>query len=127
MNVDAFDNGRGQMPRERILHLTRSDFVRQTFKVGGHGGQHRDKTDAGVRFIHEPSGARGQATESRSQVENERAAFRRLANSIKFRLWVSEFHAALDRGTVEEEVERQMQPEMLKIEFRDEDGKWVTE
>lgn len=112
--------------RERILHLTRKDFIRQTFKVGGNGGQHRDKTDAGVRFIHEPSGARGQATESRSQAENERVAFRRMANSMAFRSWIQLQHAARDRGSIEAEVELMMRPEFLKVEIRSVAG-WEDE
>ncbi len=78
--------------------------------------------DCIVRVIHEPSGATGEAREERSQLQNKKTAFRRMAESHKFKLWLR-----LQSGNaarLEAEVERSMQPHLLRVEGR-EDGKWV--
>lgn len=59
----------------------------QTFRVGGSGGQNRDKRDTGVRIIHPPSGAVGEARESRKQIVNKRTAFKRMGESVEFQQW----------------------------------------
>jgi len=74
--------------RERILSVTVHDCEVQTFRSGGAGGQNQNKRDTGVRIIHHPSGARGESREERSQLQNKKAAFRRMAESGKFRIWV---------------------------------------
>lgn len=112
--------------RERILHLTRKDFIRQTFRTGGKGGQRRDKTETGVRFIHEPSGARGEATEASYQHQNEKVAFKRMAESPKMRAWIAEQHQSFEQGGHEIEVPALLDSEIL-YEVRDPmTGEWVT-
>jgi protein subunit release factor A len=69
------------------MRVTIKDCETQTFRVSGAGGQHRDKTSNGVRIIHLPSGARGESREERSQLQNKRIAFRRMAESDKFQRW----------------------------------------
>ena len=39
-------------------------------------------------MIHHPSGARGESREERSQLQNKRAAFVRMARSPTFQLWL---------------------------------------
>jgi protein subunit release factor B len=73
------------MERHRILSVTIHDCEVQTFRSGGKGGQNQNKRDTGVRIIHHPSGARGESREERSQLQNKRAAFRRMAESQRFR------------------------------------------
>jgi protein subunit release factor B len=114
--------------RERILHLTKRDFVRQTFHAGGKGGQNVNKVETGVRFIHEPSRSRGQSTEERSQTQNEQIAFRRMAESPKMRAWIAEQHSNYVRQqTIEEKVKEMMTAENLRLEVKDENGRWVEE
>ena len=80
------------MDREKILTVTIKDCEVQTFRSGGKGGQHQNTSDSGVRIIHPPSGARGESRTERSQLVNKRAAFRRMAESQLFRLWVQKEH-----------------------------------
>lgn len=70
-----------------LFSVTKKDLVRQTFRSGGKGGQNQNKVESGVRFIHEASGARGEARDSRDQKTNERNAFLRLVNSEAFKKW----------------------------------------
>lgn len=75
------------MNKELIFSLTKKDFKIQTFRCGGKGGQNQNKLETGVRIIHEASGSRGESREFRDQFSNKKAAFRRLCESEKFKLW----------------------------------------
>jgi protein subunit release factor B len=48
------------------------------FIASGPGGQHRNKTETGVRLVHRPTGLTITATERRSQLQNRGAALERL-------------------------------------------------
>lgn len=48
------------------------------FKRGGPGGQHRNKTQTAIRWVHEPTGVEAQSNEFREQVRNRSVALRRL-------------------------------------------------
>lgn len=109
------------MGRVRILHLTKKDFIRQTFRAGGKGGQKQNKTETGVRFIHEPSGARGESREHSKQLQNERAAFRRMAESPQMQIWIQKQHQAWERCTW---IPEPSDTDIL-CEVRDEHGNWV--
>lgn len=50
----------------------------QTLRHSGPGGQHRNKTETGVRLIHRPTGITVTAFEERSQLRNREAAVQRL-------------------------------------------------
>lgn len=75
--------------REKLLTITKRDLDIQSFRPGGAGGQHRDKTSNAVRVVHRESGAVGESSESRSWHENRRIAFGRMARSQKFMSWVN--------------------------------------
>lgn len=111
--------------RERLLTLRRKDFEIQTFRSGGKGGQHQNKTDSGVRIIHKASGARGESRTERSQHTNKKLAFQRLTQSLEFKLWINATVAEILSGeTLEDRVDKQMSPENLQLEIVDEDGRW---
>jgi protein subunit release factor B len=112
------------MSRERVLRITIKDCETQTFRAGGKGGQNQNKRDTGVRIIHHPSGARGESREGRGQLENKKLAFRRMAESVAFRIWVAEMHMKLP--PIEDVVDEMMQPENLKVEVR-QASKWVED
>jgi peptide chain release factor 2 len=47
------------------------DLIRQTFRSGGPGGQHQNKTESGVRYIHKPTGVAAESRTERSQFKND--------------------------------------------------------
>jgi protein subunit release factor B len=52
------------------------------FVASGPGGQHRNKTESGVRLLHRPTGVAVTATERRSQAQNRGAAVERLRRAL---------------------------------------------
>jgi protein subunit release factor B len=53
------------------------------FVASGPGGQHRNKTESGVRLTHPPTGLSITATERRSQAQNRQVALERLRQGLK--------------------------------------------
>jgi protein subunit release factor A len=74
--------------KEKILSVTLKDCRVDTFRSGGKGGQHQNKTSSGVRITHPPSGAVGESREERSQLQNKKKAFRKMVESSKFQAWI---------------------------------------
>ncbi len=52
------------------------------FIASGPGGQHRNKTESGVRLVHRPTGATVTAVERRSQLQNRTVALVRLREKL---------------------------------------------
>ncbi len=50
------------------------DLQRQTFRSGGPGGQHQNKTESGVRYTHLPTGISQESRSERSQHMNDQRA-----------------------------------------------------
>ena len=115
------------MPREKLFSVSIKDCEVQTFTVGGPGGGGKDTSNTGVRIVHLPSGAVGEGREERSQLSNKRQAFRRMAQSKLFQAWVRRTAAQLGgRKSIEQQVEDEMAPEKLRVEVKDEKGRWVA-
>lgn len=112
------------MTKELLFSLSRKDF-RWTYHHGsGAGGQKRNKTQNAVRCHHDPSGAMGQAQDSRSVHENEKLAFQRMANTKEFKSW-HKLEVAKRTGILvklEEWLDREM-TNNIKIEVFS-NGKW---
>lgn len=64
------------------IHLRKNDFKLTWFSGQGAGGQHRNKHQNCCRITHLESGLTVNGTESRSRVENQRAAFDKLAKMV---------------------------------------------
>lgn len=113
--------------REKLFSVTLADCDVQTFRSGGPGGQHQNKTESGVRIVHRASGAVGESREERSQLQNKKKAFARMVDHPKFRFWVFERRREIETGkTAQERVDELMKPEYLKIEVK-ENGLWTEE
>lgn len=106
------------MTRQKVLTVTIKDCDVEHFRSGGKGGQNQNKRDTGTRVIHRPSGAVGESREERSQLQNKRKAFRKMAESDKFQRWVK-----LQHSGILVEVEKQMHPRNLIIETYDPNAK----
>jgi peptide chain release factor 2 len=60
------------------IDIKRDDVERQTFRSGGPGGQHQNKTESGVRLIHRPTGVVAESRSERSQHKNEDTCWKML-------------------------------------------------
>ncbi|MBU8921734.1 MAG: hypothetical protein KOO63_07940 [Bacteroidales bacterium] len=70
------------MAKRSILKARKKDFRIDTFRAGGKGGQHQNKTDSGVRITHTETGLSAECREHRSQKQNKTAAFLKLVDKL---------------------------------------------
>ena len=114
------------MTKELLFSVTAADCDWQYLRGTGPGGQKRNKTESKVRCVHRASGAVGESDLTRSQHENKRIAFRKMAESDKFKRW-HKVEIARRNGVIidiEEKVDNAMNDANLKLEGRV-DGRWV--
>lgn len=111
--------------RRLVLSVTAKDCREDRFRGSGAGGQHRNKTETGIRWTHEPSGAIGQSCDERSQHQNRRTAWRRMTETKEFQLWLKKTLGQDDAASAESErrvrnqVERDLSETNLRWEFGD--------
>lgn len=105
--------------RELLFSVTKKDLEIQTFRSGGKGGQNQNKRDTGVRIIHRSSGAVGESREHRTQWQNKKAAFLRLAESQEFKVWHKREVARrlVDMTQVGRDIDEAMRSENLRVEY----------
>lgn len=116
------------MKRELLFSITKRDLVVTHIRGSGPGGQHRNKTATGVRIEHPASGAAAVATDSKSQARNRKAALERLVDHPRFRFWhAATVHALVSGKTVDERVAESMADRNLRVDVKDDDGRWVEE
>jgi protein subunit release factor B len=115
------ENGR---QRELMFSVTLADCDVYTTRGHGKGGQNRNKRDTAVRIVHRDSGAVGYSQDERSQLQNKRAAFRRMTQTKEFQVWLK--MRTGEDARVLAAVDQAMWPVHIKTEVR-KDGKWVTE
>jgi peptide chain release factor 2 len=53
------------------IEIRPEDLKRDTFRSGGPGGQHQNKTESGVRYTHLPTGVAAESRTERSQHKND--------------------------------------------------------
>lgn len=110
--------------KKLLFSVTKDDCEWSYTKGTGKGGQARNKTSSAVHCKHPPSGAHGYSEDTRSQLDNKRTAFERMANTKEFKKW-HEVECARRTGVlakVEEDVKREMR--RVKVEVRV-DGRWT--
>lgn len=98
------------------------------YRASGAGGQHRNKKDTAARVTHLASGVTAQASEHKSREQNKKAAWRRLYEHPKFRLWLKMESARVSgwQKELENYVHESMRPHNLRVERRGDDGAWET-
>lgn len=114
-----------QNKRELLFSVTRNDCEWSYTKGTGAGGQKRNKTSSAVHCHHRPSGAHGYSEASRSQLDNRRDAFVKMANTREFQEWNR--MEALRRCGILGQIDAKVQKELLtntKIEIKI-NGKWT--
>ena len=112
--------------KELIFSVTIKDCEVNTFRSGGPGGQHQNKTESAVRVIHRPSGAIGESREMKSQYANKQRAFKRMAESDRFQRWVRiELARRVGQPSVEKQVKQALSPTNLRLEVHDDKKRWI--
>ena len=86
------------------------------FVASGPGGQHRNKTESGVRLLHRPTGVMVTATERRSQHENRSHALARLRERLEKLAFVPKVRRPTrkTRGSQERRLNAKKQTSMVK-------------
>jgi peptide chain release factor 2 len=64
------------------IEIRPEDLERETFRSGGPGGQHQNKTESGVRFRHLPTGITAESRNERSQHKNAAVALALLKSKL---------------------------------------------
>ncbi len=118
--------GKKTMTKEVLFTVTANDCDWTYTRGTGPGGQKRNKTSSKVRCVHRASGAWGESDETRSQHDNKRLAFRKMAETKEFKAW-HKIETAKRMGnlvSIEDNVNMAMRDHNLKVEGRV-DGVWV--
>ena len=64
------------------IDIKPEDLERETFRSGGPGGQHQNKTESGVRYRHLPTGIAAESRNERSQHKNAAMALALLKSKL---------------------------------------------
>lgn len=119
--------------KELLFAVTREDCDWTYYIASGNGGQNRQKTSSAARCIHRASKAEGKSSESRSQWDNRKTAFKRMTETKEFKIWLKmemarklrdEAQEEKDRHATERYVENAMKEENIRSQIKI-DGKWV--
>lgn len=113
------------MAKDLLFSISANDCEWSYTRGTGKGGQKKNKTSSAVHCMHRPSGAHGYSEASRSQRENKEEAFRKMAETAEFKKWLR-IEIARKTGQlyeIEQEVERQMR--YVRVEGKDEKGRWT--
>lgn len=113
-------------PKQLLFSITKKDLEVKAVRGSGPGGQHRNKVSTGIQITHRPSGAQVTATSEKSQLTNKKNAIRLLTQHPKFKAWLNEqVYISLNKESLEETVDKMLEPSNLRVEVRNVQGKWV--
>lgn len=115
------------MTKKLLFSVTASDCDWKPYIGSGNGGQNKQKTASAMRCTHRDSGAVGECEEYRSQSQNKKEAFKRMAATETFKKWL-DMEIKRQSGQmaiIEQEVEQSLRH--TKVEVKDENGRWVNE
>ena len=107
--------------KELLFSVTAADCEWSYTRGTGKGGQNINKCNSAVHCIHRPSGAHGYSQESRSQLDNKRSAFRKMAETKEFKHW-HKLETAKRLGQITD-IEEKVKQEMNNIKVEVKEGK----
>ena len=118
---------KNESKKELLFSVTKKDLVFEYFSGTGAGGQHRNKHKNSCRCKHSPSGAVGSCQDHRSKEQNTRIAFRRMAESKEFQAWLKleASRATGELAKMERRIDKSL--DKVKVEVKDENGRWTDE
>jgi protein subunit release factor B len=112
-------------PPEKVTILTQKDLDISYFCGSGAGGQARNKVASGVQMRHAESGAIGRASDSRSQHDNKKEAFKRLLADPRMKFWISKKVYEVKQGeSIEQSIARETTDDKMKYEIKSATGQW---
>lgn len=116
------------MGKELMFSVTAADCRFDYFRGTGKGGQKRNKTSSGVRCTHKASGAVGVSDDTRSQHENKRIAFVRMAESETFKNWhrTEVARRSGDLAAAADYADTEIRSSRISVDVKV-DGKWRPE